>query len=467
VAYFVEVQNFDVVVLGAGSAGEFVATTLAVEGKSVALVEESRVGGECAYLSCMPSKAMLRSGHVRKIGGQLVELGGAAKTPDLGDPFKAFEVASKRRDRIAEFHDDSKAAEGVIEKGVKLFRGKGILTSRDAISVDGTTLHWKDLVVSTGSSSTIPEIEGLESIEYWRSDQAMLASELPVSILIVGGGPVACELAQIFSRFGARTIVVEFASQLIGKEHSKIAERLRQNLEAEGVEIFLDTKVEAVELLKSGQTRVQVSTGKSIEVERVVIASGRHPNTEGIGLENLEIELDAKGSPIIDSKCRALGKEHIWFAGDVTSVAPFTHTANYQARIVSSNILGVEKFAHYEAIPRAVYTDPPVASVGKAGNEFDGLGFISAAVDLSEAARNSTDGDGGGLLILTADPLSKVLVGATAIGPHADEWMVQATIAIRAHLPLSLLTDVVHAFPTYGEAFEAPLRELEALYSLT
>jgi dihydrolipoamide dehydrogenase len=456
-------RNFDVVVLGAGSAGEFVATTLASEGKSVALVEESKVGGECAYVSCIPSKAMLRSAQVRKLGERLVELGGSAEALDLGDPFKAFEIASKRRDRISEFHDDSKAAENAIEKGVELFRGRGIVTSRDEISINKTTLSWTDLVISTGSTSTIPKIQGLESIEYWTSDQALLASESPKSLLIVGGGPVACELAQIFSRFGARTFIVEFTKQLIRKEHSRIAERLQLNLETEGVEIFLDTNVERVELIDGGKTRVQLSSGKSIEVERLIIAAGRHPNTPGIGLENLEIELDSKGSPIIDSKCRAVGKEHIWVAGDVTSIAPFTHTANYQARVVTSNILGIPKIAHYEAIPRAVYTDPPIASVGRSEDQSDDSGLVSAGMDLSELARNSTDSDGGGLLILTADPMSKLLVGAAAIGPHADEWIVQATMAIQANVPLSTLTDIVHAFPTYGQAFERPLKELENL----
>jgi dihydrolipoamide dehydrogenase len=174
------------------------------------------------------------------------------------------------------------------------------------------------------------------------------------------------------------------------------------------------------------------------------------------------IAADEHGDISIDSTCRVVGQDHVWAAGDVTGIAPFTHTANYQARVISDNLLGSPRSASYVAIPRAIYTDPPVASVGRNITDDDNFNLISVRFDLSRTARYLTDGGSGGLLILIADKVRKVLVGAAAIGPKADEWLVEATLAIRAEIPLEILQDVVHAFPTYGEAFEPPIRQLLA-----
>jgi dihydrolipoamide dehydrogenase len=452
--------HFDVVVVGAGSAGELIATTLAKAGRSVALIEKLRVGGECAYVSCMPSKAMLRSAQTRQTAKNLVELGGASRKVELDDDLEAFRWAASRRDRIADFRQDADAATRAVNSGVNLFRGTGIFSGGNRLTVNENEFTWTDLVVATGSTSTIPNVEGLDGIEFWTSDVALSAPERPKSILIIGGGPVGCELAQIFSRFGAKTTVVQFSDQLAGKEHPEIAKRLTANLRRDGIDVLLNTSVTKVERVSENEVLVHLSTHKSLSVERVIVASGRHPNTSELNLQSLGIVVDDKGAIKIDDHCRVVGQDHVWAAGDVAGIAPFTHTANYQGRIVSNNLLGLEEVANYVAIPRAIYTDPPVASVGvmKSAEKEDGL--ITSQIELSQMMRASTDGDQGGVLILTADPARGVLVGAAAIGPHADEWLAQATLAIRAEIPLSILCDVVHAFPTYGEAFEVPLREL-------
>ena len=192
----------------------------------------------------------------------------------------------------------------------------------------------------------------------------------------------------------------------------------------------------------------------------MIVAVGRYPNTANLNLNILGVEVDEKGAVKIDEHCRVLGQQHVWAAGDVTGIAPFTHTANYQGRIISNNLVGIDQVAKYTAIPRAIYTDPPVASVGVMQSTEKDDDLITSKIELSEVSRTLTDGEESGLLILTADPVRGVLVGAAAIGPHADEWMAEATLAIRAEIQLSVLCDVVHAFPTYGEAFEQPLREL-------
>ncbi len=456
-------KHFDVVILGAGSAGELIANTLASAGRSVALIEKERVGGECAYVSCIPSKAMLRSAQARQEASRLLMLGGSSAEVVLDPGSDAFVSAASRRDRIASFRNDEAAAAHALELGVELYRGTGTFIADDRLLVGEDELCWLDLVIATGSISTIPTIEGLEGIEYWTSDMALSASKLPQSVLIIGGGPVGCELAQVFSRFGATTTIVQFSDQLAGKEDSEIAARLAQNLRNEGIRVLLNTSVMKVELVADNKCRAALSDGTTIDVERVIIAAGRHPQTTESHLERLGVVLDSHGAVEIDEHCRVTGHSHLWAAGDVTGIAPFTHTANYQGRIVSSNILGGSAVANYSAIPRAIYTDPPVASVGRMKKLEGEDGLVTARIEISQVSRNKTDGESGGLLILIADPVRAVLVGAAAIGPHADEWLAEASLAICAQVPLSILCDVVHAFPTYGEAFEQPLRELAAL----
>lgn len=453
-------RHFDVVVLGAGSAGELIATTLSRAGKTVALIEKLRVGGECAYVSCMPSKAMLRSAQVRALAKAAVNLGATSSALVLDEEITAFHGAVARRDRIAEYRDDSAASEGAIRDGVAIFRGKGVFAGPNSLCINQDELGWNDLVIATGSVPVIPKIEGLESINAWTSEDALSAGVRPESVLIVGGGPVGCELAQIFARFGTDTTLVQFSSQLADHEQADVAIRLSQNLQEDGVVVLLETEVVKVELSADGKTSVQLSNGSNVIVERVIIAAGRHPDTTDLGLDKLGIEIDKEGAVQVDKHCRVVGQDHIWAAGDVTGIAPFTHTANYQGRIVSSNLMGIEKIANYSAIPRAIYTDPPLASVGINADLENREGFIISKMELSEVSRATTDGSSGGLLVLTADPLRGVLVGASAIGPHADEWMAEASLAIRAEIQISLWCDLVHAFPTYGEAFERPLREL-------
>ena len=453
-------KQFDVIVLGAGSAGELVATTLAKKGKSVALIEELRVGGECAYLSCMPSKAMLRSAQVRNLAKSALDLGAVSTELDLGDQANAFKKAAERRDKIAEYRNDHQAAQHAEKIGVKLIRGTGVITGQDEITVDGDVFRWSDLVIATGSSATIPEITGLADIDYWTSDEALSTSSSPESILIVGGGPVGCELAQIFSTFGSKITLVEFGDQLAGHEHPEIADRLSKFLGHQGIEVLLTVKVVSVEKISTDRTLVHLSNESSIEVNQLIIAAGRHPTTSGLGLEILNISPNEKGAIEIDDHCRVLGQDHVWAAGDVTGIAPYTHTANYQGQIIWRNISGGDERANYAAIPRVIYTEPAVASVGIFESDDAKDRLVTANFDLSALSRNSTDGEVGGLLILTADSKRGVLVGAAAIGPHADEWIAEATLAIRAEVQLAVLCDVVHAFPTYSEAFDAPLEEL-------
>ena len=455
---------FDVVVLGGGSAGEALANAIVAAGRSVALVEALRVGGECPYVACMPSKSMLRSAQAREEAGRLTELGAASENPVLDGDDAAFAAAVRRRDDISENRDDADAAKGLQEGGVTLVRGRGRVVRPGVVEVDGRELGWTDLIVATGSSAVRPDLPGLGDVPTWTSDEALSAQERPASLLVLGGGAVGCELAQVHARFGTQVTLIESGPQLAGKEEPSVAERLAAALRDDGVDVQLDVEVTGFAKSDDGAAVATLSDGSTITAERVLVAVGRMPTTEGLGLDVLGIEPAKDGSLEVEDSCRVKGQQHVWAAGDVTGIAPYTHTANYQSRILSTNLLGGNATADYRAIPRAVYTEPAVASVGMAAEEAraKGIDAITAVMDVADVARTATEGSGGGRLVLTADRSKGVLIGAAAIGARADEWLSEATVAIRAEVPLSVLVDVVHAFPTFGEAYEPPLRELAA-----
>jgi dihydrolipoamide dehydrogenase len=275
---------------------------------------------------------------------------------------------------------------------------------------------------------------------------------------------VGCELSQVHARFGVQVTLVDPGEHLLGKEEPSVAALLAEALRRDGVDVRLGVTAERFAPGPDGGAVAHLSDGSEVAVERVLVATGRTPTTDGLGLDVLGVEPDDKGALQTDDRCRVQGQEHVWAAGDVTGEAPYTHTANYQARVVTENLLGRARTADYRAVPRTVYTEPAVASVGmdEATAREQGVDALTAVMDLGEVARTSTEGTPGGRLVLTADRAAGVLVGASAIGPRADEWLAEATVAIRARVPLEVLADVVHAFPTFGEAYEPPLQELAA-----
>ncbi len=454
-------EQFDVVILGAGSAGELAATLLATAGRSVALVEDLRVGGECPYVACMPSKSMLKSAKDHHKNMTSHPLGDEFLLSRVCKDESAFLRAVGRRDEITDHRQDCRAAAALKATGVELARGRGRIARPGVVTVGDRELGWRDLLIATGSQPITPDLLGLGAAPTWTSDEALSSSHRPSSILVMGGGPVGCELAQVFARFGTATTLVEAGPQLAGREQAQVVERLTRVLDDDGIDIRLNTTVLHIES-SAGTARASLSDGTSVDVERIILAVGRRPTTEGLGLETLGIEVNHLGAIAIDDHCRVDGHQHVWAAGDVTGIA-HSHTASYQARIVVDNLLGVENSASYVAIPRAIYTDPPVASVGRsAGAQDADDNLITATMDLDQTARAAIDGPTGGILVLTADRALGILVGAAAIGPKADEWLAEAALAIHAQIPLTVLADVVHSFPTYGEAFEPAIRDLAA-----
>lgn len=459
-------KHFDVVLLGGGSAAEWIWSHL--PGKSVAVVEANRVGGECPFVSCVPSKALLRSAQVRRLVMEAHRLGASSFPLVLDDPTKAFAAAVLRRDRIVDQRDDSENEAQLAESGARLYRGRGRIQGPGRLIVEDDKgvleeISYSELVLATGSSPVVPPIPGLELVPTWRSDEALSSSELPTPLAVMGGGAVGCELAQVYATFGSKVTIIEAAEHLLPREDSAVGRILAEALQRSGVNLLMGTKLIKAEPHEVGAL-LTLDTGDQLQAARVVVTVGRRPNIDNIGLETLGMTLDGNTLEV-DAQGRVAGVDHLWAAGDVTAIAPFTHTAKYQGRIVAQNLRGEARRADYRAIPRCVYTDPPVAAVGLTPDEARSLGLEirEASMPLKDTARAASDGTDVGMVKLIEDIQRGVLVGAAIIGQGADEMIVEAALAIRAELPVSLLADLVHAFPTYGEAYEVPLMRLEGL----
>jgi pyruvate/2-oxoglutarate dehydrogenase complex dihydrolipoamide dehydrogenase (E3) component len=442
--------EFDVVVLGGGTAGVHVAGEVARAGRSVALVEAGLVGGESPYLACLPSKTLLEA---------------ACRG-------EAWENAVARRDEAASGLDDGAMAARLTEAGVTLFRGTGQVTQPGTIEVapadiagPAVSLDYTDLVVSTGSEPVAPPIEGLADIPAWTSAEALSCPDLPRRLVVLGGGSAGCELAQIYAAFGSQVTLVETESSLLPAEAPFTGEILAEALRRTGVDVRLGSAAAKAERTDEGLA-LTLEDGTRIEADRVLLATGRRPRLSGLGLDKLGIELKPGTAIPVDVTCRVGQPEQerpaVWGAGDVTGLGTHTHTARYQAGVVAANILGQRREANYRAIPRAVYTMPAVFAVGASpqGAAEAGISLLTAGANLQDTARATVAGEDAGRVELYAHPESGLLLGAAAVGPNAPDWMSEVTLAIRAGLPLTILADTVHAFPTWSEALEPAIAEL-------
>jgi dihydrolipoamide dehydrogenase len=457
-------DTYDVVILGGGSAGEYTASQLAGAGKRVALVEERLVGGECPYFACMPSKAMLAAAELRhRIRRGAVRVGATSRPLALDDDREAYAAAVARRDVVAAHQNDAGAVRRLEATGARVIKARGQIEEHGVLRAGEVRLGWRDLVIATGSRFRRPDIPGFAAGSIWTSEDFYSTGELPASVLIIGGGPVGSEMAQVLVRFGCPVMLVQHAGQLLTREEPEIAAALAAALRKDGVDVRLNTRVVGVEPTGAG-ARVTLDDGRLAEVARVIVAIGKHANTDGIGLDRLGVEPDSRGSLAVDDHCRIAGHANLWAAGDVTGVALFTHTANYHARTIAANLLGQDTRAESRAIPRGVYTDPAVASVGLTAGAARARGhkIAIATFRMGDTARAFATGTKSGLLLLVADKTERVLLGASAIGSHVEELIGEAALAIRARVSLEMLADLVHPFPTYSEAYEPPFRALLA-----
>jgi pyruvate/2-oxoglutarate dehydrogenase complex dihydrolipoamide dehydrogenase (E3) component len=433
---------FDVVVLGGGTAGVHVATRVAEGGRSVALVEAGLIGGESPYLACVPSNSLLLSA-------------GRGET---------WEDAVARRDEVTGGLDDSASARRLAQAGVTVIRGTARITGPGEVQVSHDSarrangqasvgLTYADLVIATGCEPVAPPIEGLSDIPAWTTAQGLCSPDLPRRLIVLGGGPAGCELTQIYAAFGSQVTLVEAADRLLPAEPACAGETLAVALRRAGAEIYLGSPATKAERTPAGLT-LALDDGTRIDANRLLLASGRRPRLSGLGLEALGLTVTPGAALPTTTSCRVAGLERVWAAGDVTGIT-HTHAGRYQASVVAANILGARREADYSAIPRCVYTSPSVFAVGEVPEA-----ARRVRADLGATTRGRLGQDDLGCVELYADPESGLLTGAVAVGPDAATWMAEVTLAIRAKVPVAVLADAVHAFPTYGEALETAFREL-------
>jgi pyruvate/2-oxoglutarate dehydrogenase complex dihydrolipoamide dehydrogenase (E3) component len=453
----------DVVVVGMGPGGEDVGARLARAGLDVVGVDGRLVGGECPYYACVPTKAMIRATDALGEARRVPQLAGTSEvTPDWSL------VATRIREEITANWDDQAAVDRFENAGGTFVRGWARLTAPREVTV--TTPNGKEevftarkgVVLNTGTDPAVPAVDGLAETPYWTNRDAVAVGEVPSSLIVLGGGPVGCELAQVFSRFGAVVTVVQHAERLVPADEPEAGELLATAFAEEGITVRTGLSAARVSY-ETGQFEVKLDNGETITAERMLVAAGRRTDMKALGVAAFGLDDSARGVTV-DERMRAA--DGLWAIGDITGQGAFTHMSMYQARIAAADILDEDdaETADYRATPRVTFTDPEIGSVGlsEAAARDRGLNVRTGIAQLSASTRGFLHKVGNsGFIKVVEDADRGVLVGATSVGPTGGEVLGALVVAVHAEVPTKLLRQMIYAYPTFHRAIESALADLD------